>query len=181
METIKEKKIDAIGRNITKTIIITNCDYCGKEFRFKYSKSHYNRATHHYCCRSCQGYGNNVIQQNVISGLASKRKGKKQDKKYRIWCSVKKRAKLKGIDFNITVLDIPEIPQICPVLGIKIIENTKSSPLDSSPSLDRINPKLGYIKGNIRIISNRANRIKSDATIREIKLILKDFEKNERV
>ena len=39
-----------------------------------------------------------------------------------------------------------------------------------------MNPKLWYIKWNIRIISNRANRIKSDATIEEIKLILKDAE-----
>ena len=52
----------------------------------------------------------------------------------------------------------------------------KSWPLDSSPSLDRINPKYWYIKWNIRIISNRANRIKSDASIEEIRLILKDAE-----
>ena len=73
--------------------------------------------------------------------------------------------------------DIPEIPKYCPVLGIEIKSNTTNAPLDSSPSLDRIDSSKGYIKGNVRIISNRANRIKSDATIEELRKVLEDYEK----
>lgn len=40
---------------------------------------------------------------------------------------------------------------------------------DHSPSLDRIRGDLGYVPGNIIVISNRANRIKSDASIRELR------------
>ena len=157
------------------------CDYCGKTFEYTESISHYNRTKHHYCSRSCQGNGNNVVLGNNIHGLAGK--GLKKDKRYSIWCNVKKRAKQKGIEFNLNVEDIPEIPLVCPVLGIEIKANKISAPLDSSPSLDRINPNLGYIKDNVRIISNRANRIKADATIGEVELILKDLRriKNERI
>jgi len=152
------------------------CDYCGKMFNYTECLSHFNRAKNHYCSRSCQGNGNNIKQGNNLHGLAIRRNGK-QDKRYRVWCNVKKRAKQQGVEFNLEVEDIPEIPKICPVLGIKIMENINPSPLDSSPSLDRINPNAGYIKGNIRFISNRANRIKSDATLEELKLVLKDSKK----
>lgn len=98
-------------------------------------------------------------------------KSEKQENK--IYERVRDRAKQKGLEFNLNVTDII-IPEICPVLGIEIYTN-KKVPCDNSPSVDRINPRLGYIKGNIRIISNRANTLKSNATIEEIELILKDL------
>ena len=89
-----------------------------------------------------------------------------------------KRAKKKGIEFNLTLDDIPQIPVVCPVLGIPIIPNDGiSAPSDNSPSIDRIDSTKGYIKGNIRIISNRANRIKADATVDELRMVLEDYER----
>lgn len=151
------------------------CDYCGKNFKYTSGIAHYDRSKNHYCSVNCLG------KSNIIHGKARKGKDGKQDKRYRILCNTRKRAKLKGIDCNLCIDDIPEIPQYCSILGIKIKENNVSSPLDSSPSLDRINPKKGYLAGNVRIISNRANRIKSDAFIDELRLILKDSEKNENL
>ena len=49
----------------------------------------------------------------------------------------------------------------CPIMGTVY---TIGNDLDTSPSLDRINPRLGYISGNIQIISNLANRMKNNAT-----------------
>jgi hypothetical protein len=46
-------------------------------------------------------------------------------------------------------------------------------PKDSSPSLDRIDSKQGYTYENCQIISNRANRIKSDASVDELELVVK--------
>ncbi len=138
------------------------CDTCGKTFLFKGGLAHFNRNKNHYCSTDCQ---------NIKHGLSRRNN---TDKRYDIWCGVKKRAKKNGTEFSLELADIPVIPEYCPVLGIKIIANKLAGPLDSSPSLDRINPKLGYIKGNVRIISNRANRIKSDATLEELKLVLKD-------
>ncbi|MFW6047015.1 MAG: hypothetical protein ACOCP4_04460 [Candidatus Woesearchaeota archaeon] len=156
------------------------CDYCGKIFEYEGGIAHYKRNRNHYCSTNCQGNGNNIKQGNKIHGLA-KRKNKKQDKRYRIWTNIKKRAKQKGILFNLKIEDVPEIPVYCPVLGIKIKENDTNAPLDSSPSLDRTNPKKGYTKENVRTISNRANRLKFNYNINEIKLILRDAIKNENL
>lgn len=82
----------------------------------------------------------------------------------------------KGIKFDIVPEDIPELPTHCPILGIPIqyIARGKGGWYDDSPSLDRIVNELGYTKGNVRIISNRANRIKMDATLEELELVLED-------
>ena len=92
--------------------------------------------------------------------------------------SARHRAKKRGMEFNITVDDII-IPQVCPVLGIKLQVNNGVATRKNgdSPSLDRINNALGYIKGNVRVISARANHLKSDATIEEIRAVYDDFVK----
>ncbi len=76
------------------------------------------------------------------------------------------RAKNKGIPFDITIEDIV-IPELCPYLGIKLQWGDVICH-DASPSLDRIIPKLGYIKGNIEVISLRANKMKNCGTPDEI-------------
>lgn len=45
----------------------------------------------------------------------------------------------------------------------------------NSPSLDKIVPELGYVKGNIVVVSLRANQIKSDATIEELQAVAKFY------
>lgn len=76
------------------------------------------------------------------------------------------RAKLRGVPFNLELGDI-QIPEFCPVLGIKLeSQNCRAAP--NSPSVDRIIPRLGYVKGNVVVISWRANSLKRDATVEEI-------------
>lgn len=144
------------------------CDNCKKVFNYRGGKAHFNRSKKHYCCNKCLCESN-----RVYSELHNK-----SNKRYKILCNLKKRAKLKGIEFNLELDDIPQIPETCPVLEIPIIINEgKHQPSDNSPSIDRIDSKKGYIKGNIRIISNRANRIKTDATIEELRKVLEDYER----
>lgn len=109
-------------------------------------------------------------------------KGRERTKRRRLlnpslflFLAAKHRAKVKRINFNIGVGDII-IPKICPVLGIKIYPSTHKIAAHS-PSLDRIDNRLGYIKGNVRVISFRANSLKSDATKEELFLVLKDLRK----
>ena len=46
-----------------------------------------------------------------------------------------------------------------------------------TPSIDRIDPKKGYVKDNIIVVSMRANRIKTDATVDEIRKVADFYEK----
>lgn len=80
----------------------------------------------------------------------------------------KKRAIALGLPFDIEPEDII-VPKVCPVLGILL---TVGGARDSSPSLDRKIPALGYVKGNVFVISFRANRIKADASVAEITSVL---------
>jgi hypothetical protein len=84
---------------------------------------------------------------------------------------VKQRAKARGIRFDLTYLDI-HIPDNCPILGIPIFRAGKGfGPTDNSPSLDRIDSTKGYIKGNVQVISSKANTMKSNATLNEMILL----------
>ncbi|WP_210240170.1 hypothetical protein, partial [Mesorhizobium sp. M2E.F.Ca.ET.154.01.1.1] len=60
------------------------------------------------------------------------------------------------------------IPTHCPVFGFELKDGGDRN---NSPSLDRIKPELGYVPGNIQVISTRANRIKNDATPDELRLL----------
>lgn len=88
--------------------------------------------------------------------------------------SARARAKAKGLAFGIKKEDIP-IPKVCPVLGIPIYPS-EGRHTSNSPTVDRINPREGYVKGNVRVVSYRANNLKSDMTVEEARLILKDLE-----
>ena len=66
-------------------------------------------------------------------------------------------AKRDGKGFSITLKDIPDIPDTCPVLGIPLSLDSHNK--DYVPSLDRIDNSLGYVPGNIILTSRRANRI----------------------
>jgi len=83
--------------------------------------------------------------------------------------SVRKRCKEKGIDYDLDLEFIRSIiPNRCPILGIEL---TYDDHIDKSPSIDRLDPNKGYVKGNVSIISNRANRLKNNGTAEEHKLI----------
>ncbi len=89
--------------------------------------------------------------------------------------SAKARATKAGVPFNITTADI-SIPHECPVLGIPLIVGQPQA-TDNSPSLDRVMPLLGYVPGNIIVISNRANRLKNNGTVAELRMVADFYER----
>ena len=84
----------------------------------------------------------------------------------RMLYSAKRRAKMNGLECNIDETDII-IPEKCPILDIPLVVS-KEKQTSSSPSLDRVNPKLGYVKGNVRVISYKANACKNNMTSQQI-------------
>ena len=81
-----------------------------------------------------------------------------------------------GLEFELHMDDMI-IPKLCPLLGIAIASNGKMNNRDSSPSIDRIDSKKGYTPDNVWIVSYRANRIKNDASLDELKLIAANLTK----
>jgi len=72
-----------------------------------------------------------------------------------------------------------EWPTHCPMLGIPIDYFAKEGRVEGSPSFDRIDNSKGYVKGNIQIISWRANRIKNDGTAAEHRAIAEAIDKRD--
>jgi hypothetical protein len=80
----------------------------------------------------------------------------------RVIYAAKSRCKRLGIQFDLRAEDV-QIPEQCPFTLLPFHwgpKNRKVHP--QSPSLDRIKPHLGYVRGNVRVISNHANTIKSN-------------------
>lgn len=84
-----------------------------------------------------------------------------------IWRRAEYRAKRDGIDFQIAPDDVV-LCESCPVLGIPLFVSKGKGYAPNSPSLDRIDNTKGYVKGNVRVISARANALKRDASIGEV-------------
>lgn len=99
---------------------------------------------------------------------------RRKDPAYRIWKGAKDRAALHGIPFSISRYDV-SIPSVCPVTGIPLVLTHRRAQGDS-PSLDRIDPLRGYVPGNVIVVCWRVNRIKSDASLDELRSILSFYE-----
>lgn len=85
----------------------------------------------------------------------------------------KQSARKRGLPYDLTIDDVP-IPEFCPALGLRLIKG-KGVRTDSSPSIDRIIPSKGYVKGNVLVVSWKANRIKNDATVSELMAVAKFY------
>lgn len=96
--------------------------------------------------------------------------------KYQLVVSARARAKKYDLPITITVDDF-EIPEFCPIFGIKL-EFGSTEDHNASPSLDRIIPQLGYVPGNVAVISHRANQIKSNGSAEQHRKIADWIEAN---
>lgn len=117
------------------------CQQCKIQFTKK-------KKNHVFCCSKCRNKHHNF--HDIVGRLLRR---------------AKTRAIKKGLEFNITKNDI-SIPVYCPIFKIKLEKSSKYNH-PNSYSLDRIDNTKGYIKGNVHIISWRANNLKKDGTHEE--------------
>ena len=152
------------------------CQLCGKQFTAK-------RKDAKWCSALCGNRRRNRTHYNKSHERiqANRKKARITHREYGMLARCKSRAKKNNISFDLTIEDIV-IPDLCPVLKIPFrklsLEDTpRKGYHPNAPSLDRIIPALGYTKGNVRVISARANLLKNDATISELELVLEDLKK----
>lgn len=87
--------------------------------------------------------------------------------------SARLRAVAGGYPFSITTEHV-RIPEFCPLLGLRLQRGVGSAG-PASPSLDKMDPKLGYIPGNVWVVSQRANMLKSNATLHELQTLVANW------
>jgi len=159
----------------SRKLVEVKCENCG--ILYKKPASEYKRNLKlnrkNYCSRSCVGKQNhthlNIYKGNVQSLISTNKIDKYTPYRYYLK-SVRRRSK----EYNITLNDLHEqwVIQkgICPYSGIKLILSTHSkierSPIYSA-SLDRIDSKKGYIKGNIQFTSRSLNYLKGELSHKE--------------
>ena len=139
------------------------CKYCNRLLAKAYNKTHPEKV------RAIQ---HRKYLRYIEADPDFLAKNYKRYYKQNLLSNARRRARLKGIEFDLSLEDII-ISTVCPVLKIPLqpaFGTGKISP--NSPTIDRIDLQQGYTKDNICIISDKANRIKNDATIEELEKVL---------
>lgn len=103
---------------------------------------------------------------------------RQQEPDRELWRRARKRAADRGVPFDLPLEDV-FIPPACPVLGVPLEIGGPRSP--NSPSLDRIVPALGYVTGNVRVISDLANRFKGAKSLGQLKKLTARSEGDRKV
>ena len=148
-----------------------NCASCGELLQLKYFHKNAQQTSGYSCyCKDCTKKRNklkyNKSAEDHIWKLKQTLKASKE------------RANRKNLEHNLTLANLIYLYPLdnkCPIFGIEL---QWGFPKDSSPSLDRIDSKNGYTYNNCQIISNKANRLKSDATPQELELLVKYLKEN---
>lgn len=147
---------------------MNTCDLCGGPIRSdsKYGICHRNLT----CIKEARHRSQDAHAEQYRSKSANYRRNNRVKS---VLQQARYRARDKGLAFNLTVDNVPEIPVTCPVLGTVLVWASG----DTTPSLDRIHPYEGYIVGNVRWISDRANRLRRDAAPEELIALALDAER----
>ena len=153
-----------------KDSLCQKCKECKSIIDKEYSEKNKERRKELYSKR--RHYWNN--KERFQNYNERRRELHREDPRIRLRGGARGRAIEKGIEFNLpTYKDLPKCPSKCPILRIPLIvgsdKNSNGGGTDNSPTLDRIDNNKGYIKGNIQVISRKANQMKSNADFEDIK------------
>lgn len=126
-------------------------------------------------CKACRKA---TYVPKVDDGLGRGRRPRADKREIAVMRSVRyirARAKPLGIPYAFGLSDLLPLPTHCPDLGIPLIYGNKTAHSPNSASIDKIVPELGYVSGNVRIVSYRANAMKQDASLVELQTIAQSW------
>lgn len=141
----------------------------------KHHPENVTRWTVNGCCCLCTKEKTKPYRERNKNKLREKRK--EWDRKNPVKSMLqraRRRAREFGLEFDLKPENVV-IPDSCPVLGIPL--DRFGGDLDSIPSLDRIDNSKGYVPGNVVVVSFRANRIKGNSTIEELRKVAEYYER----
>ena len=122
-------------------------------------------STHRQCTNCLCIFEKNAGNTSRLCKTCNTTRVKSQSAESKMYRRAKSRARIGNYPFDIEMSDII-IPKECPILKIPMYVTTgKSGGFNNSPSLDKIDPANGYVKGNIIVISQLANAMKSNASV----------------
>lgn len=125
-------------------------------------------------CKVCASKSENSRYYRRKSDILKRDKAWREDNPVaKLLKSAKSSAMIKNLEFNITADDI-HIPEVCPYLGVVLTNTLGQGVVWSNASIDRIDSNKGYVKGNIQIISRKANAMKQDASAEELTTFAKN-------
>lgn len=136
--------------------ILLRCSRCRESKEaIHFPKNKGKKTGHGNQCKACNNaYG------KTDHNLKRRIQHRDNDWSHALTIECRSRARKAGIPFNLTEADLA-IPLLCPVLGIPLFR-TRGKATQNTPTVDRIFGHLGYIKGNVTVISWKANRLKSN-------------------
>lgn len=107
------------------------------------------------------------FKQRRESVYRAVKKYNRQHQNRRLYWSAKQRAQRDGIVFDLEQDDIV-IPERCIYLNVPLTNTYGRGRIWTNASIDRVDSTKGYTKENIQIISDLANRMKSNATVEQL-------------
>lgn len=153
-------------RKLGKYINCKECHYSYMRNRYKDPEVKRKRQEAHKRASECEDFKKRAKERSrkYYSGL--------EGRAITLWKGAKRSAIKKSIPFNIDIETVIEgiSSGICPMTGVEfdmsgfhttVLGRTRSP---FAPSIDRITPSLGYVEGNVRVVTWHYNAFKGELT-----------------
>lgn len=158
--------------------------YKNMEEQKKYLKEYRKKQRQEYLKEYNKKYYLINKEKIIRQTTENKKRIAKEDPVYSLFVRAKERAKKRNILFDIDKEYLKSIypkNNRCPILDIDFqlgFLNEIKKNRDYAPSLDRIIPSKGYVKGNLVIVSFIANRVKNNVSVETLEKIVNFYKNN---
>lgn len=158
-------------------VFYRECETCktskpSKKFRLRTEAKVHSRRP--FCLPCEKTKRNSNYKENKTAHLQKIEQYRIENWRMKMLWQAKATATRKNLIFDLDKNDIT-IPTYCKYLGVPLTQSLGMGVVWSNTSLDRIDPAQGYVKGNVEVISRKANSMKNMATIEELRVFAKNI------